>query len=73
MMTIEINGETYLNTAEAMVKLGVSRPTFDALVKSGQLTKYRQGIRQVAYYRQSDLNALLEMRRASADDNSEDK
>jgi excisionase family DNA binding protein len=64
-MPIQIRGETYLNTSEAMGRLGVSRPTFDNLVKAGQLTKYRQGVRQVAYYRQSDVDALLEMREAN--------
>ena len=62
IMPIEINGETYLNTSEAMGRLGVSRPTFDNLVKEGRLKRYRQGIRQVAYYKQSDLDKLLEMR-----------
>jgi predicted DNA-binding transcriptional regulator AlpA len=68
VMPIEVNGETYLNTSEAMGRLGVSRPTFDNLVKTGQLRKYRQGIRQAAYYKQSDIDRLLEMREADNDD-----
>lgn len=69
-MPIEVNGETYYNTSEAMGKLGVSRPTFDNLVRTGQLKRYKQGIRQVAYYKLSDLDRLLEMR--EDDGNSED-
>jgi len=61
-MPIQIDGEVYLNTSEAMGRLGVSRPTFDNLVKTGRLKRYRQGIRQVAYYKQSDIDRLLEMR-----------
>jgi predicted DNA-binding transcriptional regulator AlpA len=61
-MSININGETYLNTSEAMGKLGVSRPTFDSLVKNGQLKRYQQGIRKIAYYKLSELEGLLEMR-----------
>lgn len=70
IMPIEINGETYLNTSEAMGRLGVSRPKFDSLVKEGQLRRYRQGVRQVAYYKLSDLERLLEMRE---DDRTEDE
>lgn len=61
-MPIQIDGETYLNTSEAMGRLGVSRPTFDRLVKDGSLKRYRQGVRQVAYYKQSDVDKLLEMK-----------
>jgi predicted DNA-binding transcriptional regulator AlpA len=67
IMPIEMNGETYLNTSEAMGRLGVSRPTFDNLVKTGQLKRYRQGIRQTAYYKQSDIDRLLEMRESDDD------
>ena len=66
-MPIEIGGETYLNTSEAMGRLGVSRPTFDNLVKTEQLKRYRQGIRQTAYYKQSDIDRLLEMRESDDD------
>jgi excisionase family DNA binding protein len=61
-MPIDVNGETFLNTKEAMKKLGVSRPTFDNLVKSGRLKRYRQGVRQLPYYKESDLDNLLRMR-----------
>lgn len=67
IMPIEIGGETYLNTSEAMGRLGVSRPTFDNLVKTEQLKRYRQGIRQTAYYKQSDIDRLLEMRESDDD------
>jgi excisionase family DNA binding protein len=61
-MTIQINGDTYLDTKEAMDYLGVSRPTLDALVDDGRLKRYKQGIRRLNYYKQADLNKLLEMR-----------
>jgi predicted DNA-binding transcriptional regulator AlpA len=69
-MPIEVNGETYLNTAEATGKLGVSRPTFDNLVKTGQLKKYQQGVRRISYYKQSELDRLLEMREADVEEKS---
>ena len=62
-MPLEIKGETYLSTGEAARYLGVSRPTVDHLVETGKLARYKQGIRRVAYYRQSDLDRLLELRR----------
>jgi len=68
VMPIQIDGETYLNTSEAMGRLGVSRPTFDRIVKEGRLKRYRQGIRQVAYYKQSDVDRLLEMREDENED-----
>ena len=58
-MPIEVNGEVFLNTSEAMGRLGVSRPTFDQLVKEGRLPRYRQGIRKLPYYKQSDIEKLL--------------
>lgn len=67
-MPIEIKGETYLNTSEAMGRLGVSRPTFDKLIKDGLLKRYKQGVRQVAYYKLSDLERLLEMTEDSSQD-----
>jgi excisionase family DNA binding protein len=67
-MPIQVKGVTYLNTSEAMGRLGVSRPTFDKLVKDGRLPQYRQGIRNLPYYRESDVNELLEMRRADNED-----
>lgn len=68
IMPVQINGETYLTTSEAMGKLGVSRPTFDALVKSGRLTRYKQGIRQTHYYKLSDLDRLLEVTEDTSDE-----
>lgn len=61
-MPITISGETYLNTAEAMGRLGISRPTFDRLVKEGRLRKYTQGIRRTTYYKESEVLDLLRMR-----------
>lgn len=66
-MPINIDGETYLNTAEAMGRLGVSRPTFDRLVKNRQLKKYQQGVRRISYYKLSEIDKLLEMGEAGED------
>lgn len=62
IMPTKINGEQYLNTSEALGKLGVSRPTLEALVTDGRLKRYRQGIRKTHYYKEADLNKLLELR-----------
>lgn len=67
IMPTEINGETYLNTAEAMTYLKVSRPTIDALVSDGRLKRYKQGIRKTHYYKQADLSGLLELREDTGD------
>ncbi len=62
IMPIQINNETYLNTSEAMKHLGVSRTTLDSLVSSSRLTRYKQGIRKAHYYKQADLDKLLELK-----------
>jgi excisionase family DNA binding protein len=67
IMPIEINGEQFLNTSEAMSYLGVSRTTLDDLVKDGRLKRYKQGIRRVNYFKQLDLDRLLEMREDDGD------
>jgi excisionase family DNA binding protein len=64
-MPTQIGGETYLNTSEAMSYLRVSKPTIIELVKDGRLAQYKQGIRKIHYYKQSDLDNLLELRRTS--------
>ena len=61
-MPAEINGETYLNTSEAMSRLGVSRITLNALAREGRLKRYKQGIRKTLYYKLSDVDQLLELR-----------
>jgi len=61
-MTIKINDETYLDTKEAMKRLSVSRPTLDTLVSDGRLKRYTQGIRKSHYYKEVELDKLLEMR-----------
>jgi predicted site-specific integrase-resolvase len=62
MMTIEVNGEVFLNTEEAMNHLGVTRATLDNLVKEGRLKRFKQGIRRANYFKQTDLDRLLELR-----------
>lgn len=66
-MSIMKDGETYLNTAEAAAYLGVSRATVDAMVQDGRLRRYKQGIRKANYYKQSDLDKLLEIREDTED------
>ncbi len=61
-MPIEIDGERYLNSAETAKYLRLSRTTIDDLVNDGRLTRYKQGIRRLSYYKQSELDDLLRMR-----------
>lgn len=61
-MPIQIDGEVFLNTVEAMQHLGVSRPTLDGLVADGKLKRFKQGIRKLYYFKQSDLDKILSMR-----------
>ena len=67
IMPIEIDGEIYLTPVEAMHRIGVSRPTFDRIVKEGRITRYKQGVRQNVYYKQSEVDDLLKMRKAQDD------
>ena len=57
--------EGYLTTQEAMTKLDVSRPTFDKMVKNGELKRYQQGKnKKRSYYKIEEVDALLEIRSA---------
>jgi len=67
-MPVEIDGGTYLSTSEACKYLGVSRETLNNYVKAGRLHRYKRGIGRAAYYKQSDLDRLLEMRRENDED-----
>ena len=69
-MPVEFNGATYLSTSEAMSHLSVSRTTLDELVKNGRLKRYKQGIRRANYFKQADLDKLLEFRE---DDGTEEE
>ena len=62
VMSIEINGETYLDAKETCQRLSISRETLNALVNQKKLGKYKQGIRRNVFYKESDVNRLLEIR-----------
>jgi excisionase family DNA binding protein len=68
-MPIEMDREAYLNTSEACQYLGVSRETLNNYVNAGRLHRYKRGIGRTAYYKRSDLDRFLEMRREDAEDN----
>ena len=56
------NNETYLNTEEARKFLRVSRQTINNLVREGRLQQYKQGITRTVYYKQTELEALTDIR-----------
>jgi excisionase family DNA binding protein len=62
MMTIEINGETYLTTNEACQAVGVSRETLNRYVNNGLIRRYKQGIVRTAYYKRTDVDELIRRR-----------
>ena len=64
-MPIQIGDETYLSTPEACERLSVSRETLNNHVKSGRLRRYKQGVRRTSYYKQSEIDKLLEFREES--------
>jgi excisionase family DNA binding protein len=66
-MPIEVKGETYLNAKEASSYLGVSRETLNNYVNAKRIKRYKQGIGRTAYYKQTELDRLLEMREDSDD------
>lgn len=71
VMTIKIDGEIYLTTVETIEKMRITRVTLDRLVDDGRLKRYKQGIRRTHYYKEVDVNALLEMREDSSSDSDE--
>lgn len=62
-MPVQIGDEIYLNTTEACERLGVTRETLNNYVKSGRLQRYKQGVRRTSYYKQAELDKLLEFRK----------
>jgi excisionase family DNA binding protein len=62
LMPTIINGESYLTSLEATERLQVSRQTLENLVKDGTLKKYRQGIRRTIYFKESEVESLLEIK-----------
>lgn len=67
IMSIQKDGEKYLNTSEAATYLGVSRTTIDAMIKDGRLVRYIQGVRRANYFKQIDLDRLLELRQGGSE------
>lgn len=62
MMPIQIDGETFLSTAEACRLIGVSRETLNRYVNNGLIRRYKQGIARTAYYKQTDVQELIRRR-----------
>lgn len=60
-MSIVKNGEKYLTQTEAMQFLGVSRQTLWRLVQTKRLHQYKQGITRSVYYKQADLERLVDL------------
>lgn len=61
MMTVERNGEIYHTAAEASKFLGISRDTFYRTIRA-RLTPYQMGMLNRTLYKQSDLEALKDVR-----------
>jgi len=59
---IELDGEKYLDGAEASRLLGVKTATLYAYVSRGLLRSYKQGIKRQRLYKQVELEALLRLR-----------
>jgi excisionase family DNA binding protein len=59
---IELDGEHYLDGAEASRLLGVKTSTLYAYVSRGLLKSYKQGIKRQRLYKQAELEALLQLR-----------
>ncbi|QBD80980.1 DNA-binding protein [Ktedonosporobacter rubrisoli] len=62
---IELNGENYLDGHEASHLLGVKLSTLYTYVSRGILRSYKQGIKRQRLYKQTELEALLQVRPSS--------
>jgi predicted site-specific integrase-resolvase len=62
MMPINIDGETYLNTAETCRAVGVSRETLNRYVQDGLIRRYKRGLSRTAYYKETDVQELARKR-----------
>ncbi len=67
-MTIIKDGETYLSTDEACDFLGVARQTLSRYVREGRVQQYRQGITRTIYYKQTELQTLIDIRPVERED-----
>lgn len=61
---VEIDGELYVNVAEATALLGVKPATLYTYVSRGVLRSYRQAVGRQRLYRRADVLALLALRGA---------
>jgi len=59
---IDIQGEPYLNAAEACELLEVKPATLYAYVSRGVLKSYRQGMKRARLYRRGDLERVRRLR-----------
>ena len=59
---IVLDGENYLDGDEASTLLGVKLSTLYAYVSRGILRSYKQGIKRQRLYKQTELEALLQLR-----------
>jgi excisionase family DNA binding protein len=65
---VHVNGEDYLTVKEAARLLGVKPATLYAYVSRGVLRSYRQGIKRQRLYRRAEVEGLLRLAPAAADD-----
>ena len=74
-MPIEIDGQSYLDTQEALRYLSVSLDTLARYVREGRLHRYKKGIQRKSYYMQSEVEQLARFREKLREelDNSVDK
>lgn len=56
------NGEAYLTVKEACKRLGISRQALDGYVERGRLKKYRRVLANRVFFKQSEIDALLEIK-----------
>jgi citrate synthase len=59
---VELNGENYLDGVEASHLLGVKLSTLYTYVSRGILKSYKQGIKRQRLYKQTEIEALLQLR-----------
>lgn len=62
------DGEVYLTVKEACQRLGISRQALDGYVERGQLTKYRRTLARRVFFKEPEINRLLELRRADGEE-----
>jgi citrate synthase len=68
-----IDGEEYLDVAEATARLKVKRATLYAYVSRGVLRSYRQGVGRQRLYKRSEIEALLAVRPSAQESQGRDE